>query len=359
MNANTRAFSYATFALTLAIALAGGATFAVLGMPGPWLSGPAIAVAIASLFGLDLGVPKLVRNAALVFLGATMGTAVTPDSLALMSRWPLSLAGLAAVVMAIMLSISFYLERVHRYDRATARLAGVPGALPYVLALAADSTGDVRRITIIQMMRLAILLICLPSVLTLIGAGSAGGAPPAPPQAPIVVWQLAALLAAATLGGLLFERLGAPAGMLFGAMVTGALLYGTGSISSGRPDWLMLPGFVVIGAMVGANFAGTDLALFRATALAGIGSVAVGGAVALAFAWPVAALLGVPVAQVWLAYAPGGVETMTIMALALNLDPAYVGAHHVARFLGLGLVVPWWLRAHLRRANHRQHEGTP
>jgi uncharacterized membrane protein AbrB (regulator of aidB expression) len=47
---------------------------------------------------------------------------------------------------------------------------------------------------------------------------------------------------------------------------------------------------------------------------------------------------------VWLAYAPGGVEAMTIMAFALGLDPAFVGAHHVVRLIVLNVFVPLWLR---------------
>ena len=31
---------------------------------------------------------------------------------------------------------------------------------------------------------------------------------------------------------------------------------------------------------------------------------------------------------------------MTIMAFSLNLDPAYVGAHQMARYLGLALLMP-------------------
>jgi uncharacterized membrane protein AbrB (regulator of aidB expression) len=54
--------------------------------------------------------------------------------------------------------------------------------------------------------------------------------------------------------------------------------------------------------------------------------------------------LGLPVGQIWLAYAPGGVEAMAIMALALNLDPAFVGAHHVVRILGLNVFSPLWRR---------------
>ena len=33
------------------------------------------------------------------------------------------------------------------------------------------------------------------------------------------------------------------------------------------------------------------------------------------------------------AFSPGAQDTMMVLALALHLDPVYVGAHHVARFL--------------------------
>ena len=336
------------FALTISIAVAGGLAASLVGIPAPWLSGPAVAVAAVALSGVGVAVLPPVRTAALVFLGATMGASVTPETLTLMTRWPVSLAGLAVCVMAIMMSIAFYLERVHGYDRATARLSGVPGALPFVLALAAESSGDARRIAIIQMMRLAILLICMPSLLTVLGVHGTA-ALPASVSAPIVPWELVLLFALSWLGGVLFERLGAPAGMLFGAMVTGAVLFGSGAIRTGLPAWLMLPGFVAIGAMVGANFSGTDRRLFLDTMLAGLGSVVVGGVVALACALPVAWVLDLHPAQIWLAYAPGGVDVMAIMALALGLDAAFVGGHHVLRFLGLGLIVPIWLREHLKR----------
>ena len=31
---------------------------------------------------------------------------------------------------------------------------------------------------------------------------------------------------------------------------------------------------------------------------------------------------------------------MTVIALALNLDPAYVGAHQLARYLAMSLIIP-------------------
>ena len=44
------------------------------------------------------------------------------------------------------------------------------------------------------------------------------------------------------------------------------------------------------------------------------------------------------------AFAPGGLEAMTMMAFALGLDPLFVGAHHIARFLFISLALPWVAR---------------
>jgi uncharacterized membrane protein AbrB (regulator of aidB expression) len=69
--------------------------------------------------------------------------------------------------------------------------------------------------------------------------------------------------------------------------------------------------------------------------------------VAFAFAWPAAWLAGVPYASAMAAFAPGGLEAMAMLAFAMGLDPLYVGAHHLARFMLLGLSMPFvvgWIK---------------
>jgi uncharacterized protein len=48
----------------------------------------------------------------------------------------------------------------------------------------------------------------------------------------------------------------------------------------------------------------------------------------------------IPLALTLVAFAPGGLEAMTIMAFALNLDPAYVGAMQIARYVGISVFLP-------------------
>jgi uncharacterized membrane protein AbrB (regulator of aidB expression) len=86
----------------------------------------------------------------------------------------------------------------------------------------------------------------------------------------------------------------------------------------------------------------------RAKLLPALGCIFVTVGFSVAFALLCQHLLGLPFAEIWLAYAPGGVEAMTVMAYALNLEPSYVSAHHVIRLLALVLLSPLWTAAIMR-----------
>jgi len=72
--------------------------------------------------------------------------------------------------------------------------------------------------------------------------------------------------------------------------------------------------------------------------------------VATSFVLLVLRFYSFPVANVAIAFAPGAQDTMMVLALALHLDPIYVGAHHLARFL----VVTFTLAAGARRLKPRR-----
>jgi uncharacterized membrane protein AbrB (regulator of aidB expression) len=72
---------------------------------------------------------------------------------------------------------------------------------------------------------------------------------------------------------------------------------------------------------------------------AAFGSFAVAVTVAACFALLVVTLLPFQFANVAAAFAPGAQDTLMVLALALHLDPIYVGAHHLARFLVVSITV--------------------
>jgi hypothetical protein len=141
------------------------------------------------------------------------------------------------------------------------------------------------------------------------------------------------LLAVATTFALIFLRLRFPGGLLFGALAGSAVLHGAGLIHAALPWWVGGASVITLGALVGSRFANTSARMLINHLGAAFGSFAVSMVVATVFVAIVARLFSFPIANIVIAFAPGAQDTMMVLALALHLDPVYVGAHHLARFL--------------------------
>jgi uncharacterized membrane protein AbrB (regulator of aidB expression) len=101
---------------------------------------------------------------------------------------------------------------------------------------------------------------------------------------------------------------------------------------------------VLLGAFVGSRFANTTFRVLAGFLGAAFGSFAVSMAVATFFVLLDAHFFGFPIANIAIAFAPGAQDTMMVLALALHLDPVYVGAHHLVRFLVVTFAVAFGTR---------------
>ena len=110
------------------------------------------------------------------------------------------------------------------------------------------------------------------------------------------------------------------------------------------PWWLGSAAVVTLGAVAGSRFANTSPRMLLGYLGAALGSFAVASIVAAGFALIVVALLPFRFADVAVAFAPGAQDTMMLLALALHLDPIYVGAHHLVRFLVVSFTVAFAAR---------------
>jgi membrane AbrB-like protein len=325
---------------TLLLAGAGGSVLGLAGMPAGWLSGAVLAVSAAALAGRPVYVPTALARVLFVVLGISLGAAVTPERLANIAAWPLSLLALLVAMTGVTLATQAYLQRVHGWDALSALLAALPGALSQALALAADTKADIRAIATVHSVRLLVLAVLLPAALA---AAGVVGAPPPPRVAPPLAASLddlAILVTTSTLAAILAYQLRLPGGLIVGAMVASGLLHGFGFVGDVFPPEIATVSFVVLGALIGTRLGGIDIGTLGRLAAAGLGALAVGSVVACASAAAVALWLGLPLGDVIVAYAPGGLETMAILAFALHLDPALVGVHHLARFMFVSLMMP-------------------
>lgn len=238
------------------------------------------------------------------------------------------------------------LSRLDGWTRETAFFSSVPGALSYVFAVAAETRrADVPRIAVVQVLRVFFLMGLVPLVVAQTGAPlvalTAGPIDPLPMLCVLVV--LGAAL------GLALERANVAAGVMFGAMAVAATAHATG-IAPGRPPQLFTEcAQILIGAWVGARFVGFDWGLLGRSLAASLGSFLVAMTIATVCACLAYGLFAIPFAQALVAFAPGGLEAMSLLSIALGLDPLFVSAHHLARFIIISVTLPYILRRWILR----------
>jgi uncharacterized protein len=321
----------------LAIGAAGALLFWFAGIPAPWLAGSMIAGVIAIFSRVRLGMPNWLKAFAFIFLGIQTGTSVTMETLDRAAHWPLSIAFLGLTVIAVTWACVWYYVKYSKWDAATALFASLPGALSLVLLLASGTKADMRRVTIAQCIRLFFLVAALPSVIVWLSPPEAfhGG------QAVIGgITDILIVIIVSTAAGYGLEWLKVPAGLMLGPMLASAALELTGVINGAAPNSILIPANIVLGVMIASRFTGFTFGEFREALKEGFSGFLIALTIAMAGAGITSTVAGLPLALTLLAFSPGGLDAMTIMAFALNLDPAYVGAHQMARYLGLALLMP-------------------
>lgn len=325
---------------TFAFAAAGGLVPGLSGVPAGYLSGAILAVSAAALAGRPMRVPAALTRTIFVLIGISLGAVVTPAMLHGMATYPVSLAVLVVAMACIGVGGAAYLRVVHGWNRVDAHLAASPGAMSQVLVMAAELNADLRAIAIVQSMRVVIIAVGLPAGLSLFGFAGHASRPPVGPLTLAVIDELAILIVASAVGAIIADRLRVPGGLLFGAMLVSAALHGTGLIHAILPPWVANAAALALGAIIGARFTNMPLRMLVNFLGAAFGSFAVAVAIAASFGAVLVAVLSINVAEVMIAFAPGSVDAMMLLALALNLDPVYVGAHHVMRIILVSLSMP-------------------
>ena len=323
---------------TLAIGAAGGVLFLVAHLPGGLISGAMIAVGAAAIAGRPLVVPPVLTQTVLVLLGISLGSLVSRQLLQHVSAYPLTIALLALATFCATFGSSYYLQRVHGWDRTSAFLAGSPGALSQITMLAIERGADVSAIAVVQTMRVIILTAALPLLLAL--TGIAPSSPPAAITAIASPLELAALIAASVAAALVLRLVKFPASWMFGAMIGSSVLHGTGLIEGGLPPWVRGIALVGIGSLIGSRFARMKTKVLLSHVHAALGSFAVAVAISAIFVAVIALTTPVRFSDIVVAFAPGAMDAMLALALTLHIDPIFVGAHHLSRFVFVTIATP-------------------
>ena len=327
--------------LALLIGAVGGWLAELGGLPLPWMIGSMLATTLAALAGLPVAMRMGFRAVMVVVLGVMLGSSFRPELLDQLVQWSASLALLLGYIAVGGAASLLYFRWAARYDSTTAYFAAMPGGLSEMILIGSALGGDARIISLTHSARLLIVVLILPFAFQLFAGYAPETRPPAGPSLlAIDPKDLAFLAACGVVGYLAARALRIPAAAVTGPMLLSAAVHLGGVTEAAPPLELVAAAQVVVGGAIGTRFAGTSLDFVRRAIVVALGSTLVLLLATLGFAWALATWTGLPLPGLILAYAPGGLAEMSLIALALSLDAAFVATHHIVRIFLIVVLAP-------------------
>lgn len=327
--------------LTLCLGIAGALAGEAAGLPLGLLLGSLLAVGGAAVAGFKPGgrlpyFPPQIRNGFVPIIGVSIGGAFRPEVFREALNWWPSLLALFLFIPVVHLLGYRVLNATGKLDRVTCFFGTAPGGLLDTVQMGEERGADVAMLATLQFMRLILTIVFVPlafSLMTGHAVGSAGGAQLPGADAPLGPQDAAVLIAAGVIGAVLARRLRIPAGIITLPMAVSAVAHLTGLTQAAPPYWMVSVTQVVVGTTLGVRFAGMPVGAFWLALRLSALNVSLTIAVAALVAQILGPLVDEPRAAVFLAFAPGGLTEMSLVALSLGISVIYVTAHHVVRIV--------------------------
>ena len=331
--------------LALVIGTAGGFVAHYFNIPLAWMLGAMISTTVAAICGLPVALPVVFRTAMIGVLGVMLGSGFAPEILDRIGDWMISLAALAVYTLAVTGVVTLFLRRVCGYDPITAYFSAAPGGLSEMVVVGSQFGGDERVISLTHTSRILLVVLALPFLMQILFGYTPGPRPAA--GIPLVEangFDMLVLTFCGIAGFVLARLARLPAAAILGPMLFSAALHMSGVTDAKPPVELVAAAQVVVGTTIGCRFAGVKMMLVARTILASCGSTVILVLSGLLFAVMLHPLTGLPTIGIFLAFAPGGVAEMSLIALALSIDAALVATHHIVRIFLIVVFTPMLFR---------------
>lgn len=319
---------------TLGIGAVGGAFFAWLGTPLPWMLGALFATMVSSMSGVHLYMHQMVRRIWIIVLGLTLGSNFAPEVLDHIHLWIVSFLGMVGfVIFGTWVSYQIFV-RLGRIDRTTAFFCASPGGLGEMIVLGPLLGGDERTIVLTHATRVVMVMAIIPPAYSIL----AGYVPPMLIGSVTFFWEmpvrdLAIFGVTGLVGAGVAKVLHVPAWQMTGPMIASAAIHIGGISDTSPPSDFIAVAQVVMGSGAGARFSGVKLhELVRPAVVSGFATICL-LLTAAAAAAGLAAVTGLDFRAIHLAYSPGGFAEMSLIALSLGIEVPFVSLHHLGRLV--------------------------
>jgi membrane AbrB-like protein len=322
----------------------GGTLFQYFQLPLPWMIGSLAAVTCAAMLGLEVRMPATARLAVVPIIGVMLGAAFTPAAVARMAEWWVTVTGLLVWTAVGTLAAYAYFRSFTDYDRVTAFFSAIPGGLNEMMMFGRHYGADDRTISLTHAFRLITVVFVIPFWYRFGGLLPAAR-PPGVALADLGLVDVGVLGACAVVGALVGYRLRLPAGSLVGPMALSAAAHFAGLTATVPPAVLVAAAQVVIGVTIGCRFVGVTFARAGRAMLHALAVALMMIAFTVVAAQIMQRLTDLPLPALVLGYAPGGLAEMSLIAIALGVDAAFVSCHQIARVVLVIFIAPIVVRA--------------
>ena len=328
------------FALVILVSIPSAILADFFDIPLAWFLGPMLATSIASLFGLNIKMPKLVLSTILILLGLYIGNYIDKSLFSQMHQWAwTSLIMLIYIIISVLI-VSKYLQKFSKYERKTSVFSAAPGALGPLMILAEDEKKtDLSQVATSHLIRLIIIITVFPFIVnSFYDAESLKISEVISKDQNII--HLIVLIISSIFLILIFDKIKIPAALLSGTLLASGILQiseiATYKFSANIVDYCLL----ILGASVGCRFANKTFSEIARNAWHSFIATFLLVVLGLAAAFAASLVIDKNFFTLILSYCPGGIYEVAVIAIFFDLDPEFVSFHHIIRLLMILFIVP-------------------
>lgn len=345
----------ARIALTTLVGLTCGYGLKQIGAPAPYMLGSLFGAwllgALVPRTQAYLGTPRWFHKFIVLGLATLIGGTLSVEVLRqAIGWWPTVLAMIGATLIATLLGL-IYLRGIRQQPMAQAMLSALPGGQADIAAVAHEYTEKDYLVALVHLCRVVTVFVSMPLLLAFVtgpeGVQNSYAVQAGLPSLFNQSWQVPVQLIAVGIAGFLIGRtLRIPMPHLLGPLILSMVLHLTGIIDIPRLSEFVLVAQLFIAGTIGSRLArvplrevGVGLADGVVTAILLIGSYVL-------IAYACYQVLGLDLLEMILAFIPGGLYEVTLLALIFGFDAAlaFVAFHHTLRILLIFFSLPWLMR---------------
>ena len=317
---------------TLMIGLIGGICFNLLMLPLPWMLGPAFFVAIFALFGLHVKIDPSFRNPFVGIIGVWLGSYFSSSLFLDVKNWFPSIFLLIIFIPFVHFITYLTLNKLRKIRKPDAFFISSPGGLLEMVLGAEECGADGKQVALAHMIRIFLTVMIIPNLILFIFPES---------YIRLIVWpdlsgsylDLLIMIIIVPFGLIIGKKLKLPGYRMFGPLIISAILHISGYLALNAPIASLIIAQIITGSYFGSNMNGISWKVAKSYVLNAIIVLGCLGILMFPFVLLVSFITSIRPEALILAYSPGGVNEMGLVAALLKIEPAYVITHHLFRLI--------------------------